>query len=130
MQTSGAGFTNGNANHKDVSNATNTTDANALKGNSSSSANSASSGSASGLNTASAQYAKSSELNASVVDSSKSCFGCGVPCTQTVATPNGPLCNSCHHHWRYSSHTIDTRINFQYIRYFNKQAHTHVTLKL
>lgn len=108
MQTSGAGFTNGNANHKDASNAPNTTDSNALKGNCSSSANSASSGSASGLNSASAQYTKSSELNASVVDSSKSCFGCGVLCTQTVATPNGPLCNSCHHHWRYSSNQLTT----------------------
>lgn len=118
MQTSGAGFTNGNANHKDASNATNTTDSNTIKGNSSSSANSASSGSASGLNSASAQYAKSSELNASVVDSSKSCFGCGVPCTQTVATPNGPLCNSCHHHWRYSSQKLTRKSIFNLIVFF------------
>lgn len=141
MPASGAGFTNGTAhNHKDASNATNTTDSNAIKGNSSSSANSASSGSASGLNSASAQYAKSSELNSSVVDSSKSCFGCGVPCTQTVATPNGPLCNSCHHHWRYSSHnwhesifsnyslfviSMNKHILITHVTHIHTHTHTH-----
>lgn len=128
MQTSGAGTSSGNQNFKDSAIATTSSsnkDATAIKGIGSSSTNSSatSSSSTSGMNNnASAQYVKtSSELNANVVDSGRCCFGCGVPCTQTVATPNGPMCNSCHHHWRYSSaQLIDANILFFFF-FLNKK---------
>lgn len=36
------------------------------------------------------------------VNQTKDCFGCGVTCNQTNASPHGALCNSCYHHWRYN----------------------------
>lgn len=29
------------------------------------------------------------------------CIGCGVACNKTYVSPQGALCNSCFHHWRY-----------------------------
>lgn len=44
-------------------------------------------------------------INASNVgNQTKDCVQCGVPCNRTNASPHGALCNSCYHHWRYTSH--------------------------
>lgn len=51
---------------------------------------------------------KSAAINADLLGNAngaskiKECFGCGVPCNHTNASPHGALCNSCYHHWRYS----------------------------
>lgn len=48
---------------------------------------------------------KNEPLNASNVgNQTKDCVGCGVPCNRTNTSPHGALCNSCYHHWRYTSH--------------------------
>lgn len=64
-----------------------------------------------------------SDANASLstgnANQAKDCVGCGVPCNRTNASPQGALCNSCHHHWRYSSH-INT-----YNSYTHRPIHTY-----
>lgn len=67
------------------------------------------------VSAATQSHSSASEL----ISSCKTCTGCGIPCTQTHSTPNGALCNSCFHHWRYFSSHRFSFSNLYKSNYYN-----------
>lgn len=60
----------------------------------------------------------------------KDCVGCGVPCNRTNKSPHGALCNSCYHHWRYSSTNKYKRKRKSFDPFITHCSTSHLCLKI